>query len=141
MFGQIAYDWNTTPHSRFSGGTNVLAAPSNTTRSPIEMRPASGRCRPAIDHNVVDFPHPLGPSSVSNSPAFASSEMASSATCSSNVFVRPVISRSGTRLHPPQQPAEAEHDHGDRHLDQRQGGDRAGGTGDPQFEHRQSHHL
>ena len=42
---------------------------SETTRSPIEMRPAVGCSRPATQRKVVVLPQPEGPSSTTISPA------------------------------------------------------------------------
>ena len=54
--------WNTMPVPRLFGGTDVMS------RSPKRMRPDVGAMKPAIIRNVVDFPHPDGPSRVKNSP-------------------------------------------------------------------------
>ena len=142
MFGQTAYDWNTTPHSRFSGGRSMSCSWSNTTRSPTRCGPASGRCRPAIDHSVVDFPQPLGPSSVSNSPALP--------RWRDRVERDVVVERLG-------QAGDLEIRHRDctphnsrprpsttRVIDtwiNAERGDRAGRAGDPELEHRQPHDL
>jgi hypothetical protein len=54
------------PISRSSGGTRSWL--DDTTRPATEMRPLSGFSKPAISRNVVVFPHPEGPSRVTNSP-------------------------------------------------------------------------
>src|SRR5687768_8757932 len=79
MCGQIAYDWNTIPISRRSGGTNVPREASLTSRSPIQMRPASFCSRPAIIRSVVVLPQPLGPSSVTSRPSGTSRDTPSTA--------------------------------------------------------------
>src|SRR5690606_28370301 len=51
--------WNTTPRS----------GPGPTTDSPKQRTwPAVGFSRPAMSRSRVDFPHPLGPTTVTNSP-------------------------------------------------------------------------
>ncbi len=49
--------------SRPFGGTWV------TSRSPIQISPSVTSSRPASIRNVVDFPHPDGPTSTMNSPS------------------------------------------------------------------------
>src|ERR1017187_4801642 len=51
---------------RFAGERSV------TSSSPIRIRPLDTCSRPAIRRNVVDLPHPDGPSSTRNDPASAS---------------------------------------------------------------------
>src|SRR5476649_2944255 len=51
---------------RFAGGRSV------TSSSPIRIRPLDACSRPAIRRNVVDLPHPDGPSSTRKDPASAS---------------------------------------------------------------------
>src|SRR3954463_7538112 len=122
MCGQIAYDWNTTPQLRCSGST--LTRPcSKTTRSPKAMLPESGSCRPAMDHKVVDFPQPLGPSRVKISPSRTVSDSSCSAVCPGKCLVRLFRWRLGTRTHPQQGTARAQYDQRDAHLDPSQRGD------------------
>src|SRR3990172_8876916 len=45
---------------------------SSTTRSPIVIVPSEPSPRPAIIRSVVDFPHPDGPTSTTNSLSFTS---------------------------------------------------------------------
>ena len=68
MCGHTAYDWNTMPMPRRSGGTATPAAVSLSARPARSMRPALGISSPAIMRSVVVLPHPDGPSSVINSP-------------------------------------------------------------------------
>ena len=63
MCGYSAYDWKTIAMSRSFGGTVV------TSSSPIRIEPWSVGSRPASMRNVVDFPHPDGPTSTRNSPS------------------------------------------------------------------------
>src|SRR6185312_4219281 len=67
--GHTAYDWNTMPMSRSRGETSRPRAGSDTTRSPIEMRPPVGCSSPATQRKVVVLPQPEGPSSTTISPA------------------------------------------------------------------------
>jgi hypothetical protein len=46
-----------------------LGGRSLTTRSPIEIVPAVISSSPAMDRSAVDFPHPDGPTSTTNSPS------------------------------------------------------------------------
>ena len=69
MCGHTAYDWNTMPMPRRSGGTAMPAAVSFSVRPASSMRPAVGSSSPAIIRSVVVFPQPDGPSSVINSPS------------------------------------------------------------------------
>src|SRR5262245_10066485 len=55
-----------------------MSSPASTTWPP------SGSTRPATIRRRVDFPHPEGPSSETNSPGAASSETSSTATTAPN---------------------------------------------------------
>src|SRR5215472_15897560 len=57
------------PMSRSRGLTSSPRSGSDTTRSPIEMRPPVGCSRPATQRNVVVLPQPEGPSRTTISPA------------------------------------------------------------------------
>src|SRR6187551_2894148 len=57
------------PMSRSRGLTRRPRSGSETTRSPIEMRPPVGCSRPATQRNVVVLPQPEGPSNTTISPA------------------------------------------------------------------------
>jgi hypothetical protein len=59
-----------------------LRSASTKVVPPTAMRPPVGRSRPAMQFSVVDFPHPLGPSRVKNSPSRIVNEF-----CLSTVFV------------------------------------------------------
>src|SRR5680860_1926577 len=59
------------------------------------MVPSSGRSRPATSRSVVDFPHPDGPISVSNSPGAASSRSESAATTPPYDLLTPSSTRAG----------------------------------------------
>src|SRR5680860_816212 len=59
------------------------------------MVPSSGRSRPATSRSVVDFPHPDGPISVSNSPGAASSRSESAATTPPHDSLTPSSTRAG----------------------------------------------
>jgi len=60
-----------------------------TSRPPISMVPSVGSVSPAIVSIVVDFPHPEGPTKVTNSPSSISRVMSSTAVTSSYRFVIP----------------------------------------------------
>src|SRR5688572_6057669 len=60
--------------------------------------PASGYSKPAINLNVVVFPHPDGPSKESNSPAATSKETPSTARTSPNDLETSWSIRSGVRV-------------------------------------------
>ena len=64
------------PRSRSCGGTNRCRAGSLTTRPLIAIVPPLGVSSPAMQRKVVVLPQPLGPSSVTNSPAATSNEIA-----------------------------------------------------------------
>ena len=57
------------PMSRSRGLTSMPRSGSDTTRSPIEMRPPVGCSRPATQRKVVVLPQPEGPSRTTISPA------------------------------------------------------------------------
>src|SRR5262245_11815949 len=61
MLGNRLYAWNTIPMSRLLGGVRVMSLPSTT------IRPESGWSNPATSRSAVVLPHPLGPSSETNS--------------------------------------------------------------------------
>src|SRR5262245_47906577 len=52
--------WKTNPRSAL--GSKILSAPTNKS-------PAFGESSPVIKRSKVDLPHPLGPTSETNSPA------------------------------------------------------------------------
>ena len=67
--------------------------------------PLVGGSKPATMRSVVVLPHPLGPSSEKNSPAWISTEISSTAVTSSNRFVSdssltcpPLISQSSSQI-------------------------------------------
>ena len=60
-----------------SGGATVV-----TSRSPIRTVPAVTFSRPAIIRSSVDFPHPDGPTSTTNSPGRTSKVTSSTARTS-----------------------------------------------------------
>src|SRR5438105_3593190 len=64
----------------------------------MTTRPDVGCSKPAIIRSVVVFPHPLGPSSVRNSPSATSSEIASTATVSPKRRVSESSSSMALRL-------------------------------------------
>ena len=66
MCGYNAYPWNTMATSRSRGGRSL------TMRSPMDSRPDEMDSSPAIIRSVVDFPHPDGPTSTTNSPSATS---------------------------------------------------------------------
>src|SRR5215211_2594226 len=59
--------------SRCCGGLSV------TSTSPIEIAPSVTSSSPAIIRSSVDFPHPDGPTSTTNSPSWISRSTASTA--------------------------------------------------------------
>ena len=77
--GQIAYDWNTMPRLRRLAGTKTCRSLAKTATPSISIVPDVGVSRPATHCSVVVLPHPLGPSSVKNSPRPTSNEMPSTA--------------------------------------------------------------
>ena len=68
--------------SRRYGGSVLTSAP------PSSMRPELGSSNPPIMRSVVVFPQPDGPSMAKKLPRSISNEMPSTATTSSNRFVR-----------------------------------------------------
>src|SRR4051812_9530511 len=60
------------------------------------MLPASGAMKPAIMFSVVDLPHPLGPSRVTNSPCATTRSIASTAVVVPNRLVRPASCSAGS---------------------------------------------
>ncbi len=89
MCGQIAYDWNTMPIRRLSGGNKMPCSTDVTSRSPTRTSPASGRSSPAIMRSVVVLPQPLGPSRVSIEPLSTSKLTSSTAGTLPKSFRRP----------------------------------------------------
>jgi len=77
MCGNNAMFWNTIEIPRSFGGSRV------TSRSPMFTVPSVGLVSPAIVSIVVDFPHPEGPTSVTNSPSLMSRSIPSTAVTSS----------------------------------------------------------
>src|SRR5690242_13983397 len=69
--------------SRLRGGSDVTSA------SPMESVPESGTTKPAAILSSVVLPDPLGPSSVTNSPAAMSRESGRSAGTSPNALATP----------------------------------------------------
>src|SRR6185437_4300776 len=68
--------------SRLWGGRSL------SSRSPSQSCPVVGVSSPAIRFSVVDFPQPLGPTNVKNSPAAMFSEGISTARRSLKLFLR-----------------------------------------------------
>src|SRR5215208_5915261 len=119
---------------------------SNTVSSPTRMRPSSGCWKPAIDISVVDFPQPLGPSSVKSSPSATWKPTSFSARWSPNSLTSLSTCISGTVIPSrdsdlEQLRADAEHDDGDRDLHHGESGDRPGHALDELRQHRGAHHL
>src|SRR2546421_8559688 len=56
------------PRPRWLGDMKMPRSDEYTTSPPIEISPARGRSRPAIERSVVVLPQPLGPSSVKSRP-------------------------------------------------------------------------
>ncbi|MCY1525339.1 hypothetical protein D9M68_603150 [compost metagenome] len=77
MWGNNAYDWNTSPTWRRLGGSRVIS------RSSTRMRPLVGAIRPATMRSTVVLPQPDGPSSDTNSPSFTDNETPAAAVCPS----------------------------------------------------------
>src|SRR3954470_12053838 len=109
------------------------------------MRPDSGVWKPAIDINVVDLPHPLGPSSVNSSPSATWNETSSSARLSVNRLTRDstwisgiVTSRHADLEH---ERAECEDDDGHADLHHRERRDRPDDPLQERVEHRRADHL
>src|SRR6266508_1574205 len=75
---------------RRSGGTKSPDAAVDSVRPPRSTSPRSGLSSPATSRKVVVLPQPLGPSSVRNSPAFASKLRSFTATTAPNLLTRPV---------------------------------------------------
>src|SRR5258707_1386337 len=96
MCGQIAYDWNTMPMSRRSGGRLMPRAADRMVTPPNEISPASARSRPAMMRSVVDFPQPLGPSKVTTCPLGMSKVTSSSARTLPNALLSPEMRMSGS---------------------------------------------
>ena len=82
--GKSAYDWNTVLTSRRYGGSAATSRPASS------IAPAVGSSKPPIIRSVVVLPQPDGPSSATNRPRSISSDSSSTATTSSNRFVRPM---------------------------------------------------
>src|SRR5699024_4292625 len=66
--GHNASLWNTIPTFRLCGGRKVLLGECTKAWLPTWIEPWSGVSKPAKHLRVVVLPHPLGPSSVMNSP-------------------------------------------------------------------------
>src|SRR6056297_3118343 len=81
MCGNSAMFWNTIAIPRSFGGRFV------TSRSAMEMVPEVGFVSPAMVSSVVDFPHPDGPTRVTNSPSSISRFISFTATTSPYAFV------------------------------------------------------
>src|SRR5437867_8213175 len=75
------------PRLRCHGGTAATSRPS------IKMRPRSGCSSPATMRRIVDFPDPLGPRKVKNSPRRTDKESSSAACVEPNRFETPSIVR------------------------------------------------
>src|SRR6266508_3794521 len=94
MCGQSAYDWNTMPMLRLSGGRLSLDVESNTLRPPNELHPELGVSKPARHRSVVVLPQPLGPRRTTNSPSSISRSRSSIAVVGgrpANRLLRPSI--------------------------------------------------
>src|SRR2546421_8299243 len=57
------------PRPRWLGDMKMPRSDEYTTSPAIEISPARGRSRPAIERSVVVFPQPLGPSRVKSFPS------------------------------------------------------------------------
>src|SRR5436305_13631344 len=94
---------------------------------------------------VVDFPQPLGPSSVNSSPSTTSNETSSSARLSVNCLTRDSTWISGivTSRHADLEDdrAEEEHEDGDADLHHRERRDRADDALQERVEHGRPDHL
>ena len=88
IVGKSAYDWKTKPIRRARGGR------PSTRRPSISNSPASGVANPAMRRRSVVLPHPLPPTSVTNSPGSRVSETSATAT------VRPYVLRSPRNANP-----------------------------------------
>src|SRR5919197_6251540 len=133
------------PRFRRSAGTLRRRAASKNTSPPTAIRPCSGVWKPATDISVVDFPQPLGPSSVNSSPSPTWNVTSSSARLSLNCLTRDstwisgiVTSRHADLEH---ERAEREHDDGHADLHHRERGDRADDPLQEGVEHRRADHL
>src|SRR5664279_980425 len=104
----------------------MLRAGSLTTRDPIEIRPAVDSSSPATMRSVVVFPHPDGPSRVTNSPASTRRSMPSTATKPPNARETFSRTRSDTTTIPLSEVADVT-------LDQAK-------LNPPEQEHQQHHH-
>src|SRR5206468_2309085 len=103
MCGHSAYDWNTIPTLRLSGGMFTRLAASNAVVSPKAIRPALGVSSPARQRSTVVFPHPLGPRRMRNSPSSMCRLRSSTALVGGlpwKCFTKPSIVRRDTRTSP-----------------------------------------
>ncbi len=92
MWGNTAYCWNIMPRLRRQGGILATSFPS------MAIRPESGATRPAIMRRIVDFPDPLGPRKVKNSPRLTINDSRSAVTVRPNRFVRRSSSRMASAI-------------------------------------------
>src|SRR5262245_10553520 len=79
------------PMFRLLGGVRDMSMPSTTTE------PASGTSNPAAMRSAVVLPQPLGPSSVTSSPAVSSRSRCASAVVEPNRFCTPLNSSVAMR--------------------------------------------
>src|SRR5579864_689924 len=115
------------PISRRSGGTAAPVDADESTRPPSAIRPVVGATNPAIIRRVVVFPHPDGPSKVTNSPSRTTRDRSRTAQTAPNAFPSPSRASSATS-HP--QPVREGHpgeqvdpDQQARHQDRQRGGE------------------
>src|SRR4051794_29823730 len=105
------------------------------------MRPSSDRSRPAIAASVVDLPHPLGPSSVRNSPSPTVNEILSTARIAPNILTSPSTRNSAIDPHSQQAACDIDEQEGQPNLDRRQGGDGAVVAVLPELQYGGADHL
>src|ERR1051325_9693024 len=70
----MAYDWKTMPTLRLLGGSENRRELTTTAWLAKKMSPASGVSNPATMRKVVVLPQPLGPSKLTISPSWTSTE-------------------------------------------------------------------
>src|SRR5688500_17235379 len=130
------------PRLRPSGGTNSFLSVSTKVVSPTEIEPPEGCSSPATQLRVVDFPQPLGPRRVKNSPSLMVKWMSSRTTLVPNCLLRCATLTSGIVVTSLQEESgEPDEGRGDGDLQGGQCGDGAGVALDPQFEHRRTDDL
>src|SRR5262245_59679504 len=99
---------------RRCAGTLILAAESNSTSSPIAMRPRSGVTSPAIMLTMDVLPEPEGPNSAVTPPSvsnFAATEKSPRRFSTSTSMLLPVEPRTGAPREPFRHHERRERDH------------------------------